>query len=357
MSQLIKHGVGDSDWKKIFFKSVDFSIKVAKRFKYEWPIFYNIDTLDILKKEAKPGEGGEKDVPGMYAYLMLRAYEHSKQKKYLNEAIRAVRKFDSYDHNVLYQTNNTCFAAEALLELWTLTKNEKYIALSILLLSHILRNTSLWERTYGNSKEYQSFFALYPLKDAPYSAVFEEHECLTSIHRYLKMAYLHQAPLSQEIQALLPEYVKYACQRIPFYYPPLLPSDIIAEEVKTGYLDTQLWMPVEDLGDGWEPIGQVGQEVYGAGALFNLVMLHIYELQENVASVFIEYPTIKVARQKRSISFLLTGLPAYTCQISLIHTGTNEFKVEINGNKSSAKLSSKHKTLKVNGGDRISISW
>lgn len=356
ISHLVRDGHVDEKIKDMFFQSVDYSIRVARNFKYKWPIFYDMDTLEVVKKEAGPGEGGEKDVAGMYAQLMLRAYELSKKKKYIDEAVRAVTRLRSYEHDILYQANNSSYAAEALLELWAITKQDRYLDLSVLFMSNILRNTSLWDRQYGSSKKYPNFFALFPLTDAPYSAVFEEHECLASAHRYLQMAYAYRAPLPEGILALLPEYVKYACQRIPYYFPPLLPADILAPEVKSGYLDKDLWMPVEDLGDGWEPVGQVGQEVYGAGALFNLVNRHFFDLDKDTR-LFLEYPAVEMKRLKNSLSFRLTGIPAYSCRVWITGPSEKEYQLEVHEGEAQKEVIIRGKSTLLKGGTRVTIHW
>lgn len=45
---------GDGNAKKLFLNSLPFAIKVAHHFKYEWPVFYNIQTLEVIKAETKP---------------------------------------------------------------------------------------------------------------------------------------------------------------------------------------------------------------------------------------------------------------------------------------------------------------
>ncbi|NGM62314.1 hypothetical protein G5B30_10355 [Sphingobacterium sp. SGG-5] len=294
--------------------------KKAHHFDYTWPVFYDVDTLEAEKKETEPGAGGEKDVGGMYAFLMLRAYKLSKKEIYLSEAKRAAKKLRDYGFDLIYQSNNTAYAAEALLELWTLTKEDIYLQLSELCLGNLIRNTGLWERRYGNSKTYPTFFALFPLPDAPYSAVFEEQECVASFHRFMRMAYDGRAPLSREITVFLPEYIKYASARLPYYFPPLLPEDTLATEVKTGYLHKKAWIPVEDLGDGWEAIGAVGQEVYGAGCLFSLLHFHFLELDSSNHTCFISYPFVIRKRTTRSVTIQVLGSADYFCMLRLCGT-------------------------------------
>ncbi len=51
---------GDKPAAELFFRSLDFVIKVARHFKYEWPVFYNLDTLEVIKAETAPGRAAKK---------------------------------------------------------------------------------------------------------------------------------------------------------------------------------------------------------------------------------------------------------------------------------------------------------
>ncbi|WP_264538197.1 hypothetical protein [Flavobacterium sp. N1736] len=43
---------GEKKAKELVLKSVEFAIKVAHHFDYEWPVFYKMDTLEVIKKET-----------------------------------------------------------------------------------------------------------------------------------------------------------------------------------------------------------------------------------------------------------------------------------------------------------------
>lgn len=161
--------------------------------------------------------------------------------------------------DIFYQANNTAFAAGALLELYRETNDKRLLELSYCCLAGIFKNIQLWDCNYGNGKEIPNFFAVFPLNDAPYTAAYEELEVYAALHHYLIMA--EGIVILPSLRILLPEFIKYVINRLPFYYPSLLPEDIIAKETKTGEVQNDLWIPLEDLHDGWENHGQVGQEV------------------------------------------------------------------------------------------------
>ena len=282
---LFEQGFEDPILRKQFEKSLLYLRQAAKEFDDQWPIFFNIYTFEILKKEGNPNEYGEKDTAGLFVLTMLKAYHTLHKEVYLKEAIRAAEKLKKTDFDGLYQSNNTAYAAEALLELYTLKPDKTYLAAAEIYIGNVIRNCSLWDMKYGNAKERESFFSLFPLKETLYVAAFEEHETVAIFHRILHLHTKHKIPFSENIVFFMTEYIKYALLRMPYYFPPLLPADILAVEVKSGYVNPQLWIPLEDLGDGWDAVGQVGQEVYGASVFFNLCHHHIVQLNHEVYAI------------------------------------------------------------------------
>lgn len=186
ISYLLEEGNLEDGIRELFFKSVEFCTLVASKFDYEWPVFYDMDTLHATKEETAPGKGGQKDVGGLYAMLMMRAYKLTGDERYLSEATKAADALMKYGLDLLYQSNNTATAAEALVELWSVHQEVRYLEQAQLCFGNLIRNTSIWDRQYGNSKNIPTFFSLFPLSDAPYSAVFEEQECVSTVHRTLR---------------------------------------------------------------------------------------------------------------------------------------------------------------------------
>lgn len=308
---------GDKAARKLLLTSLDYVIKVARHFKYDWPVFYNVDTLEVIKAEAAEGKGGEKDVPGIYAYVMLQAYALTKEKKYLDEAKRAAKALKGRGFDIFYQANNTAFASCAMLRLWKETGDKLYMDLGYLCLANIFKNVWLWDCDYGHAKYYQTFFALFPLNDAPYTAVYEELEGFSAFHDYLNHA--KGQDVLPAVRLLLAEYIKHMMHRSLFYYPPQLPASVLSKDVKTGEVDKKLWIPIEDLQDGWTASGTVGQEVYGAGLPFALVSRHYYKIGEAAMMVYVDYPTSGHTKRKdQQLSFNVEGDGRLHCRMMLI---------------------------------------
>lgn len=309
---------GDKIAKRLFLDSIDYAIKVAHHFDYEWPVFYKMTTLEVIKAETTSGNGGEKDVPGSYAHVLLMAFRLTGEKRFLNEALRAVRQLDGLAFEIFYQANNTAFSAGALLELYRQTNERKYLDLSYCCLAGIFKNVQLWECNYGNGKHFPNFFAVFPLNDASYTAAYEELEVYAALHQYLVTA--EDAKILPSLKVLIPEFIKYAINRLPFYYPPLMPQEAIAENIKTGKVVKDLWVPLEDIRDGWERNGEIGQQVYGAGLPFGIVLRHYYKIRGTVMVLFIDYPATGFRYSKNSVLFKIIGYSELKATIKIVQS-------------------------------------
>jgi len=353
---------GDKVAEKLFVDSLDFAIKVAHHFKYQWPVFYKMDTLEVIKAETAPGMGGEHDVPGLYTHVMLQAYELTGKKRYLNEAETAAKKLQGLGFDLFYQANNTAFSAGALLRLSKITGNKLYKELSYLCLANIFKNVKLWECDYGYGKNFPSFFCLFPLNDAPYTAVYEEQEVFCALHDYLKHA--EGENLLPSISLLLAEYIKYLVNRAIYYYPTMLPKEMLSDKVKIGEVDPKLWIALEDLHDGWEKSGEVGQEVYGAGNAFGILPRHYLRVPGESFMISVDYPTSSFnARKGKSIKFTILGDSRLTSRLVIVKMDNKKlpkFTVTASGQKQDVKgkaTSRGNIEYTINGGQSLKITW
>ena len=347
---------GDKTAHKLVLDSIDYVIKVAHHFKYTWPVFYNMETLEIIKKETAPGAGGETDVAGAYAHLMLLIFKLTKEKRYLSEAEKAAKKLETLGVNLLYQANNTAFAAGALLELYKITKKKLYLDISYTCLTGLFKNVQLYDYKYGYGKNYTNFFSIFPLNDAPYTAAYEELEVYAALSEYLFQA--EDVAILPSLRILIPEFIKYAVNRMAYYYPPLLPKEMLSEEVKTGELQPDLWVPLEDLYNGWEKSGQVGQEVYGAGIAFGVVPRQYIKIEEDFL-VFIDYPN-QYKKRGKSITIKLYGDKGLSCNLKILKIGDRNIKLKItHDNKAltAFKENIKIHEYEISGHGVIKIQW
>jgi hypothetical protein len=352
---------GDARAKAIFQKSLPFMIRVAHRFDYRWPVFFNVDTIDVIRAEAKPGEGGETDVAGLYGLVMIHAYEMFGEAEYLNEAEIAVSRLHGLGFNLAYQRNTTGFAAEAALRLWKMTNKPRYLALSETCVANLFDNMWLWQCDYENARHYPTFFGLFPLRDAPYIAPYEELEAHAKFHEYLSLGGDDVRPA---LKLLLSEYQKYALDRCWYYYPDALPIDAVAQKTRNGHVERSLSVPLEDLQDGRETSGQVGQEVYGAGLPFVLTARHYMRLDGTGMMAFCNYPMYDFVQLPDGATWRAGGDPRGNCELRVAPSdlGADPRSVTVTVQAGSVavpvagKLSAEgHATFNLRGGQTITI--
>ena len=349
---------GDKTAKKLFLESLDFVIKVAHHFKYQWPVFYKMTTLEVLKSETAPGKGGEQDVAGSYAHIMLMAHKLTGEKRFFNEAVKALRSLEGLGFDIFYQANNTAFTAGALAELYKETNDQKYLDLSYSCLAGIFNNVQLWECNYGYGKNFPNFFAAFPLNDAPYKAAYEEFEVYIALDHYMKVT--EGIEILPALKVLIPEFIKYAASRLSYYYPSLLPQDMITEEVKTGEIIKDLWVPLEDIQDGWQKSGEVGQEVYGAGIPFGVIARQHFQLKETKIVGFLNYPFGKCRFRKNTVTFNVGGNGQFTAKMILSgpKSQLSKIKVEIKNKLAFRQITAEPAgQFEFPGGSTVRISW
>jgi len=353
---------GDETAKTLFLDSLNYAINVAHHFKYQWPVFYKMDTLEVIKAETAEGKGGEKDVAGLFAHIMLQAYELTGEKRFLHEAEKSAKTLKGYGFEIFYQANNTAFSAGALLRLFKITQNELYLELSYMCLASIFRNVQIWDCNYGYGKNFPKFFSLFPLNDAPYTAAYEEQEVFCALHDYLKHA--EGVAILPSVHLLIAEYIRYLIDRAAYYYPAMLPQEMLEKKPKIGEVDPNLWIALEDLQDGWEKSGTVGQEVYGAGNAFGILPRHYLRINGEEFMVYVDYPTAGFNMVKgKNIHFTILGDESIFCRLMVIKTSGNklpDFTIRLDETKQ--QLIGKHVKdgnleYSVTGNQKVTISW
>lgn len=344
--------LGRANARVLLERSLPYAIRVARRFGYRWPVFFDLASLDVIQAEASRGAGGENDVSGLYALVMLHAYELFGKRDYLDEAKAAAVAMEGFGFGLSYQTNTTGFAAEATFRLWKLTGDRRYYDLTLVALADIFGNTALWEPRYGNAAHYSTYFGLYPLPAAPYIAAYEEAEALAKFHSLLAMA---GDDLPKSVTLLSAEYAKWLLSRGWGYYPGELPEAAIAPKARNGVVRRQLSIPLEDLQDGMLPSGQVGQEVYGAGLALVCATRHFVRVPGAEFLLFCEYPLQSIGARR----YRVVGDPALSCTVRLVPSGADarvaDDAIAVRGSKRHAVARSVegHLRLEVRGGDEL----
>ena len=140
----------------------------------------------------------------------------------------------------------------------------------------------------------------------------------------------------------------------------------MTQEPKTGELDAKLWIPLEDIYDGWEKAGQVGQEVYGAGMPFGVIPRNYWRVPGEGFMIYIEYPIKDFSTDEQGkATFFVQGDPRLSCRLRLMPTGRKslpEFEVQAQLDGHAEKLKGReteegHIEYEVFGNHQVTVNW
>ncbi len=348
---------GDAEARALLFGSLEYAIKVARHFEYRWPVKFNLDTLEVMTDIRKPGEPGQSDVGGIYAAVMLEAWDLSGEERYLDEAKAAIRALTGYRFAVGYQFNITAIGAAACLRLWEATGDDFFRDQSLLLLAAFFQHTALYDCHLGSAKFFPAFLGVLCLHDAEYTAVFEAFESFAAFHQMFKHA---GDALPDSAKLLITEYCRCLLNRAWYYYPGEMPPDALAAEVHNGRLDQSLAIPMEDLYPIGDPAGAVGQEIYGAGAAFAFAVRTFHSLPDAPFQAACGYPMTVLSTAAGCAVLRIHGVPSHTCRLKLISSGDSlpTVTVRLSGQElPGSDTRPGEREYAVPGGSDIEIRW
>jgi hypothetical protein len=144
-------------------------------------------------------------------------------------------------------------------------------------------------------------------------------EGFAALHDYLEH---FDGDTPESLNILIAEFIRHLLYKGSFYYPPNLPPEVMAEKPKSGELNPKLWIPLEDIYDGWEKAGQVGQEVYGAGLPFAMIPRHYWKVPNEKFMIYVGYPTEDFfAQEQGKVSIRVLGDRRLSCRLRVIPRG------------------------------------
>ena len=311
---------GDKPAERLFLKSIDYPIKAAHHFGYKFPIQFDINDYSIIKKARDDGLG-QTDVAGIYAYLMLQAFELTDEARFLREARKAIETAKGMHFDLNYQANLTAWGAAACMRLWRIDRREDYLQQSYVYLASFFHNSAMWESDIGWAKYYSNFMGATALHDAPYMAMFECYDSFAAFEEYLKSG---GPELSRAVRTLLSEYCRYALHQTWFFYPDALPPDAISSKQRepNGVVKRSLSFPLEDLYIDGQQAGQVGQEVYGAGAAFVFAARNFHLVKDAPFTLFCDQFLVRSERPTdRHINFQVDGAESRMAKLMMLSSG------------------------------------
>jgi hypothetical protein len=309
---------GDEEARALLLDSVDFGIKAAHHFDYKWPVQYKITDFSVITEVAGADGRGQTDVGGVYASVMLQAFELTGDQRFLDEARAAIDAAMGLRFNVNYQANLTAWGAAACMRLWRITNEDVYLEQSYVYLASFFHNCEIWESEIELAVHYKNFLGATCLQDAPYMAIYECFDAFAALERYLDDS---GPDLEPAARMLIAEYCKYALDRAWFYYPDALPPEAIAPRQRepNGHVDRNLCFPLEDLYPDGQPAGQVGQEIYGAGAALIFATRAFHQVEGAPFRLYCDHFMRAMERTgDRALSIMLDGGETCTAGLSLV---------------------------------------
>lgn len=260
---------GDGGARDLLLRSADYGIRAAHHFQYRWPIFYRIQDFSVITQQADDDRPGETDAGGIYAYLMMQLHELTGEPRYVREAQAALVAADGRGLDLIYQANLTAWGAVACLKLWRHSGDAGFRDRAYYWLGNLPRHCRLEETEVGAARAYPTLMGMPCMYNSTYMAAFEDMECCLALGEFEQLA---AEELHPGAMALVRAFRRHARDRGWYYDPDQLPLEIIATKQESGEIDRSLSFPLEDLYPDGSPAGQIGQEIYGAGAAFVYAM-------------------------------------------------------------------------------------
>ena len=310
---------GDKRSRRRFLKCLDYVVRAARHFDYKWPIQFDARDFAVLTKARNDDGLGQTDVGGLYAYVMVDAFRLTGEQRFLDEAEAAINAVKGMRFELEYQANLTAWGAAACVALWRITDRDSFLQQSYVYLASFFHNCQIWQSRIDNAKHYENFFGETCLHDAPYFAMFECADSFAALEAYLKDA---GPDLDPAVRMLVSEYCRFALSRAWYFYPDTLPPEMLCDKPRNGHIDRKLSFPLEDLYADGQVAGQVGQEVYGAGAAFIFASRAFHRID---GAPFLLYCDHFITASERtsagSLVFQLTGGDACEALLCLVRDG------------------------------------
>ena len=351
---------GDAKARRLFEGSLDYAVKAAHHFKYRWPIQYRITDFSVITEARGETELGQTDVGGIYAAVMLVAFELTGDPRYLAEARAAIDAARGMRFELNYQANLTAWGAAACMRLWRVTNEEYYLQQSYVYLASFFHNCVIWNSEIGAARNYSTFLGVAALHDGPYMALYECFDSFMAFEHYLKDS---GPDLDPAARLLTSDYCRFALDRAWSYYPDALPADLLCDSPRNGHIDRNLSFPLEDLYVGGDQAGQVGQEIYGAGAAFVFASRAFHHVAGAPFRLFCDHFLMASQRTSdRSLTFQLSGDPISLANLSIIRTGRARLpKLRVTSDGTDACPARRHGRERIDysvpANGRIQIIW
>jgi len=293
----------DTELQDLAIRSGTSWIDFAHTADYRFPKFYSFATWQ--------GSGQQPDTGGGFAYFMLLLHELTGDEQYVDEARNALQALNGYGFRLSYETHMTAITTAAAARLYQIEPKPLYLDIISRAVANLMRLSWIWESDYGFLREYEdpppgsldwwqgavrqrTFFGLNPTQQSAAITAKEQYEAWIYLLETLRRVH---SELDPTVEKLISEFVKHTLLTIPRSLPVFLPPESVtihpAAYETVSENDLSLMIPLEDLRDGWDISGVIGQEVYGAGMAPAMAALALVEITPGMI-VYSGYPPVSV---------------------------------------------------------------
>ena len=256
-----------SSAKRLFEDRSTIAIKAARHFNYSWPIQFKVDSFEVIV-EARNDDGlGQTDVGGIYAYVMLQAFELTDDKRFLRRGARGDRCCQGHAVRAQLSGQPYCLGRGSLHAAVADHRRRILSAAKLCLPGELLpqyRDLGVRDRRTRATTQ------LPRRHRAPRRAVHGDLRMLRQLRRVRALPQ-GQRTRPRPVRALAGQRILQLCagSRLVLLSRCAARRCRLAEaRIRNGHIDRKLSFPVEDLYVDGQQAGQVGQEIYGAGAAF-----------------------------------------------------------------------------------------
>lgn len=293
----------DGELLDLALRSGETWIEFAQAVDYRFPRFYSFNTWEGLEREPDAGGG--------YAYLMLLLHDLTGEEHFIDEARTALKALEGYGFLFSYETHMTALTAAAAARMYQIEKESVYLDVINRAVANLMRLSWIWECDYGWMVPWdfdeiprealwvatpggRTFFGLNPTQQSAVITPKEQYEAWIYLIETLQR--LHGV-LDPSVEKLIAEFVKHTLLTIPGALPPFIPEGAASEHPAAyetvAENDLSLFIPLEDLRDGWDVSGVIGQELYGAGMAPAMASQAVVDLAPGI-TIYSGYPLVQI---------------------------------------------------------------
>jgi hypothetical protein len=297
----------DDELRDLALRSGETWIEFAQTVDYRFPRFYAFNTWQGIEREP--------DAAGGYAYFMLLLHDLTGDESYIDEARAALNALEGYGFRLSYETHMTALTAAAAARMYQFEKESLYLDVINRAVANLMRLSWIWECDYGWMGPWdiddiprdalwaagaggRTFFGLNPTQQSAVITPKEQYEAWMYLIETLQR--LHGV-LDPSVEKLIAEFVKHTLLTIPGSLPPFIPEGgatkhpAAYESVSEN--DLSLYIPLEDLRDGWDLSGVIGQEIYGAGMAPAMASQAVINITPGI-TLYSGYPSVQIDGHK-----------------------------------------------------------